>query len=212
MIFFLLSNADAASFLDGDGVGSSGEYGGLSLGVARRNSTLSDRNGAAANLVYTGVGVPVSAFIGHQFGVGLRIEGELFYKGDSADKLKYAGITHTIDSSVWSLGAMGNLYYDFYHDLAGLKNLPVSPFVGLGVGVASVSVSGVTVNGLRLWNDGQAMVLAYQAFAGIGIPVGKDIVLDVSYRYFGTSKAHPDQIAVDYTSNNFLLGVRYLFR
>ncbi len=212
MMLLLMSNAYAGSFLEGDGVGSSGDYAGMSSGVARRDSSLTDRNGASSNLYYSGTGIPLSAFVGRQYGVGLRMEGELFYKSDSADRWQYAGVSHSVDSRVWSLGVMGNLYYDFYHDLERLKDLPFSPYAGFGIGCASLSVSGATVNALRLWNDGQGMVFAYQAVVGSSFPVSKKILLDVSYRYFGTSSATIDQINVDYVSHNFLIGVRYLFR
>jgi opacity protein-like surface antigen len=212
VIFLLMSNAHAGSFLDGDEVGQPGDYAGVSTGVAFSKSSLADRNGAHADLTYDSIGLPLSVFIGHQFGGGLRVEGELFYKTDTANKLNYSGTSNNIDSHVWSIGAMGNLYYDFFHDVRRLADGPFLPYVGLGVGFAGVNISEGTVDGLRLWNNGYDTVFAYQAAVGSCLRIKKDILLDISYRYFGTTKAQVDQIKTDYNSQNFLLGVRYLFR
>lgn len=212
VFFLLMSNAHAGSFLDGDEVGKHGDYVGISTGASLSKSTLTDRNGAHADLKYDGIGIPFSAYIGHQFGVGLRVEGELFYKTDTANKFNYAGLSSKINSQVWSVGAMGNLYYDFFHDVKRLSDGYFLPYVGIGVGFAGVNISEGTVDGLKLWNSGYDTVFAYQLALGSCLEISKNIIFDVSYRNFGTSKVHVDQTKTDYSSNNFLMGVRYLFR
>jgi opacity protein-like surface antigen len=192
--------------------GQSGYYAGVSSGLMLLKSTLTDRNGSSADLSYDKIGIPVSAFVGYQFGVGLRVEGEAFYKSATTSELRYSGLTSKIDSKVSSIGAMGNVYYDFFHDIKALADGPFSPYVGLGVGFANVDMSAASDDRFKFWNGDNDTVFAYQVALGSGIPIYKNFILDVSYRYFGTTGIAIDQIKADFNNHNFLLGVRYLFR
>lgn len=107
---------------------------------------------------------------------------------------------------------MSNLYYDFFRNVEALSNGPYSPYIGIGIGFANVNMSAGTDSRFKLWNGDSDTVFAYQAAIGSGIPIRKDITLDVSYRFFGTTSVAVDQIKTDYNNHNFLLGVRYLFR
>ncbi len=193
--------------------GQSGDYIGASSGILfTEASTITDRNGSTANLAYSNIGIPVSAFIGHQFGIGVRVEEEAFYKKFTTHGFSYSGSTSQIDSNVFCFGAMSNLYYDWYHDVKVLEEFPISPYVGLGVGLASVNMSESSVNGLKLWSNGNDTIFTYQLIIGSGIPISKDILLDVSYRHFATKYITIDQTKASLSNQNFLLGVRYFFR
>jgi opacity protein-like surface antigen len=193
--------------------GQSGEYYGLSTGAMyTKTGTVTDRNGATGMLSYN-TGIPVSAYLGHQFGVGLRLEGEAFYKHASTDEFKYSNLKFASDSKVNSVGVMSNLYYDFYHNEEGLlAHIPFSPYVGLGAGFASVSMSEGVFDRKTLWNSGNDTVFAYQIAIGSGIPIGKNLNLDVSYRYFGTSDVKIGPVKTDFNNSNIVVGVRYSFR
>jgi opacity protein-like surface antigen len=195
------------------GAGQSGDYVGVSSGMMLLNSTFTDQSGSTAHVTYDSIGIPVSAYIGHQFGSGWRVEEEAFYKKVTTSEFRYAGITSKVDSDVWSIGAMTNIYYDAFHNIEALAAGPYSPYIGFGVGFANVNMSEGSVNGSKLWNSGNDTVFAYQAAIGAGIPVHKDFILDVSYRFFGTTNIHIDKIAANnFNNHNFLLGVRYFFR
>jgi opacity protein-like surface antigen len=202
-------------FASSANAGQSGEYVGISSGVMSLTSTtskLTDRQGSNADLSYDKIGIPVSVFLGHQFGVGFRVEEEVFYKTATTDEIHYTNFSGKIDSRVWSIGAMTNLYYDVFHFIAPMTGSSFSPYVGAGVGFANVNMSEGMINGLRLWNSGNDTALAYQLAVGTGIPIYKDITLDLSYRYFGTTNITIDQIKTNYRNHNILLGLRYLFR
>lgn len=212
VLCLLQSTAFADSFLDGDEVGQPGNYIGILSGISiSPKTTFTDRNGSSATLDYDTIGIPVSVSAGHQFGSGLRAEGELFYKTTTGNKFSYSGTLNAIDSQMWSVGAMGNLYYDFFHDVRRLADGLFLPYVGFGAGFANVHLTSGAADGLKLWNSGDDTVFAYQAIVGASMPIRKNIMLDLSYRYFGTTKVHVDQIKTDYNNQNYLLGVRYIF-
>ena len=192
--------------------GQSGDYIGASSGMLFTDtSTITDRNGSTASLAYSN-GIPASVFIGHQFGIGLRVEEEAFYKKFTTHEFSYSGSTSQIDSNVLCFGAMSNLYYDWYHNIKVMENIPISPYVGLGLGLANVNMSEGTVKGLKLWSSDNDTVFAYQLIIGSGIKISKDILLDVSYRKFATKDITIDQTKANFGNNDLLLGIRYFFR
>ena len=193
--------------------GQSGDYVGMSSGVLMTNrSTVTDQQGSTATLRYDTIGIPVSVYLGHQFGIGLRVEEEGFYKRSSANQFAFAGTKTTVDSPVWCIGAMTNVYYDWFHDLKGMENDSYSPYIGVGVGLADVHLSEVVVNRFKLWNSGSALAFGYQAILGNSTPIAKDISLDISYRYFATNNFSVDKVKTGYDNHNVLVGVRYTFR
>jgi opacity protein-like surface antigen len=109
----------------------------------------------------------------------------------------------------WSL--MANAWYDF--DLG----LPVTPYVGGGIGLAQVKVSG-ELNGARLWEKNDS-VFAWQVGAGASLPISDTAKLFVDYRYFAADDAHlklapgynGGSVDADFNSHSLLVGVRFNF-
>ena len=93
--------------------------------------------------------------------------------------------THALSGDISALTFMGNVYYDF--DLgSGWK-----PYVGGGLGVASISLeSKLTADGRTLADD-KDTVFAYQAGGGVGyeFATSEDYTITVSldWRYFRTA-------------------------
>ena len=191
-----------------------GNYVGISSGaLLTQKKNVTDRDGSTAVLEYDTVGIPVNVFIGHQFDVGLRVEGEAFYKRSTISGINMSGTDSKVDGTVWLIGAMGNLYYDWYHYLDGMAGDWFSPYFGLGAGFAEAHVPGVTVDrNITLWNSGSDFVFAYQLTVGNSTPIANDLFFDVSYRYFATRDLNIDQIRTSYSNQNILLGLRYVFR
>lgn len=199
-ILFLFASYAAA--------GQSGNYAGVSTGISIIDQrTVTDRNGTEAEMSFD-VGIPVSIYGGHQFESGLRIDAELSYKYVAVKNVAYAQQTFKPDSDVQSYGAMGNVYYNFYH---GFADAPWSPYLGVGMGVANVHLSEASDNRFTYWTDDDDTVFAYQTIIGFNVPLRKNILLDVSYRYLGTSDIHIDQIKTDINNHNVLLGIRYFW-
>ena len=188
-------------------------YVGVSAGASLPHfGTLTDRSGDSATLDYDRTGLSLNATIGHQFEIGARLEEELFYRNATASKFTFTGTEYNISSSVNSIGAMTNVYYDWYHNIEHMEKDPFSPYVGIGVGITNINVSHGSTKSFNLWNDGSDTVLGYQFIVGSGYKLNKDFILDLSYRYFDTTQAKIDQVKGSFTNSNILLGVRYLFR
>ncbi len=142
---------------------------------------------------------------GYRFESGLRFEAELGYRTSDVDDV--ADVSGSGDVSALSL--MGNALFDF--DLDG----PVTPFVGIGAGLAHVDFDGVTPVGGSAVNDDD-LSLAVQAIAGAAVRLTDQLDLTLDYRYF----AAPDvELSLDsggradssYKTHNIMLGLRFSF-
>lgn len=189
--------------------GQSGDYAGISSGISLAKQTkVTDREGSTAELSFDS-GIPVSVFIGRQYKTGLRVDGELFYKNIPSKELQYSGVTNKNDSDVRFIGVMSNVYYNFYHDL---EDAPYSPYAGLGIGFADVHMSAGSDDRFTYWHDDNTLVFAYQGILGFNVPLYKNILLDASYRYFGTNEIAVDKVKTNVDNHNIVLGIRYFFR
>jgi opacity protein-like surface antigen len=186
--------------------------------------------------------------LGWSFGNGWRAEVEGSYRSGgiasiatvrdppSGPLVALTGTSGTVSTEA----VMVNVDYDI--PLAGL-GLPVEPYIGGGVGYGRIDVSGggdgfgkIPLSngsgyvGPTLVSFGSASAFAYQAIAGVSMPLaampGLSAVLE--YRYFGTARADVpiDRVAafggaangaidlhngVEVHDNTIMLGVRYSF-
>ncbi len=89
----------------------------------------------------------------------------------------------SIDGDFSMLAFMANVDYDFD---TGSRWVP---YIGGGLGVASISVDAENTMGISLSDDSDT-VMAYQVGAGIGyefpLPEGRSITVSLDWRYFGT--------------------------
>jgi opacity protein-like surface antigen len=107
---------------------------------------------------------------------------------------------------------MSNLYYDWYHNFEVMDDRPISPYMGIGVGVANVNMPEGSINSVKVWNSGSDTAFAYQISIGSGFKITKNIMLDVLYRYFGSTDIKVGQIKAGFSNHNILLGIRYTYR
>ncbi|WP_262312401.1 OmpA family protein [Acidiphilium sp. AL] len=161
------------------------------------------------------------AAVGYGFGNGLRVEVEGDYFRNTLYKLDQGSAQVRAGGAERKFGAMVNALYDIP------LGLPVTPFVGAGIGYQFIDWTNMGYNngttGL-LFNNRQGG-FAYQAIAGISMPVPSVPGLDITaqYRFMGISsgrqyygyatgpggtvagffKAGPDY------NNAVLLGLRY---
>jgi opacity protein-like surface antigen len=143
-------------------------------------------------------GIQIGGSGGFDFGF-LRIEGELSYKnGEMSSIIEQISETRiaNVDGRVEVLAMMFNAFLD-------LRNAtPVTPYIGGGVGFATLYLSDTfgteTDTGYRtiLYESDEDTVFAYQVGAGLEIALTKMFSLDIGYRYFGTAKA-------DFNKNSF---------
>ena len=107
-----------------------------------------------------------------------------------------------VSGSVRTYAAMANIAYDIPVRPFGL---PVQPYVGAGVGYAWLNMDNASGNGLStfhlpnnntftspdLVSFGSAGAFAYQAMAGVSLPISAlpGLQVTLEYRFFGTARA-----------------------
>jgi len=159
--------------------------------------------------------------VGWGFGNGLRAEGELSYRGNTTATDGGLATTHEQKA-----GLMMNVLYDF-------TAVPVvKPYLGAGIGFQEqwldASVSSAAIPGAMAIAGGGATSFAYQAIAGVAMPItsmpGVDLTLEYHYMGMAGHRTHDGTVIVpgvgsgtwslDSNSNDnhtILLGVRYSF-
>jgi opacity protein-like surface antigen len=169
--------------------------------------------------------------VGWQHSHWLRFDGTIEYRGDAAflgsDVSTFPGTNeYTADIKTW-LGLV-NAYIDM-GNWCGF-----TPFVGAGIGFATISVSGLRddgvvddpVNGavpsIAYGASKTTTNFAYAFYAGTSYDVTPQVTLDLSYRWahlgdatsgrvatFDNSFSYSGQKITDITSNDVMLGFRY---
>jgi len=197
--------------------GRPGGYASLFLGVS-----LLDDTDVTSYLYNTGETIPeriefdpgvyVGGTAGYDFGI-IRLEGELSYRYNEMDSItnrdfgvKYAGV----DGDVGIFAMMANAFVDFHNDS------PITPYLGGGIGVATVYLSDTDGDGLLIYAEDDDSVFAYQVGGGLDIALNRQTSLDIGYRYFSTETVRFDSdwyqsVKFDTESHNIAVGFRFKF-
>ena len=165
--------------------------------------------------------------LGKHLGDGFRGELELSYRENDVRHITSSGVAFsgfpetTLSGDTKVFAFLVNLIYDF--DFA---DGPFTPYLGAGVGAASVDHDiigsnplGAPVAPLTIGYGDSAVGLAYQGIAGVGIDLAEGLILDISYRYFGVLDQHYDatlsgadaDIQAEYVSHTVFAGLRFDF-
>ncbi len=126
--------------------------------------------------------------VGRRFDNGFRADGEL------ASRSNDANLGPSSQAQVRATSAMINGFYDF------MRDGPVQPFVGIGVGFVKVDANG---------EDDTS--LAWQAMAGLAIPLRERLKLDIGYRHFEADELEYSALPGSYEHDAVTLGLRYEF-
>lgn len=156
----------------------SGVYGSVAGGGNYTHDQELNGNGAIS---FDGGGLGLAAIGGH-LPYGLRPELEYAYRRNDANN---SGSGHeTADTG------MANLWYDFaMPSFAPRFVQKLRPFVGGGLGEANVRLDrAVDATGAAV--SGDDSVFAWQAGAGVGYDVTRNLALSLGYRYLDTKSAH----------------------
>jgi len=163
-------------------------------------------------------GINIGGTVGFDYGF-MRLEGELSYKqAEIARVIDRIGAEtfRNVDGRIGALAVMGNIFFDLHNPS------PVTPYLGAGVGFAALHQSDTfgtsTAFGDRqlLYQSDDDSVFAYQAGAGLEIALSSMLSLDLSYRYFRTSRASfNEDTNIDnelrFESHNGAVGIRVKF-
>ena len=131
------------------------------------------------------------------------VELEYFYLKHDIDRS--AGTNVTVESGD---AALNNFMVNF---LLRYPEGRIHPYLGLGLGVSSVDVSGTrTQLGVTQPLDDSDTSFAYQILLGVNFEINRNWSADLTYRWFGTDpEIHGGD--VDYRTNMVTVGVNYHF-
>ncbi len=172
----------------------------------------------------TDTGFGLGAAVGYGWR-NVRIEGELSWLRLGVDSFDVGGVDGSDEDTVveWGgrtsiLGLMANGYYDID---TGTKWVP---YIGGGLGAARAKLK-LTVSSRDVLDpatvetgggDDARWVLAYQIGAGVAYPVSESVMVQLGYRFFGTSEAEFEwqdegKTKASLYANKIEIGVRYRF-
>jgi len=162
-------------------------------------------------------GYGISAAEGYDF-KDFSLEFELAYIYNSVDKVQING-----QNAAGSTGYMG-LFAGLLNGIYRFNNSSnFVPYLGIGVGGGQVqnqwSAEDTYVNG-KIKAHGNGGVFAYQGIAGLGYKFNQQWMINLDYRYLGTSNATykmssptvTDSVNNAYKSNTINLGFIYHFK
>jgi opacity protein-like surface antigen len=184
----------------------SGFYIGASGGLNFLGDSSLD-SGVSLDVNY-GSGYTFGGVLGYDFGM-LRLDAEVAYRDNDIEVI---GIS--AEGSTSALSYMINGYFDIPTHLA------VKPYLGGGIGFATVSVNDANIPGIPPFPapvaDDSDSVLAYQLSAGVGLEISRTTTLTLGYRYFATEDlemldASAVAFTTEYQSHEINIGIRFLF-
>lgn len=182
-------------------------YGRLLIGFAFKNHTDVSFTGLNSEAAFK-TGYDIAAGIDYNYRPFIY-EVELAYFRNKLDSLMQNGsaVNDPSGSSKVTAGFF-NVYYPFK------LNAPFSPYLGLGIGDAHVREKDVDAASQYV---AEHSAFAYQAIAGIGIPVNKWLTIMADYRYMATAKIRYERRTTNeathrvYRNNSINLGIVYKF-
>jgi opacity protein-like surface antigen len=145
---------------------------------------------------------------GNPVGEG-RIELEYTRRSNPLKQAKFVEGSFTGSGNMTADSLLLNLF-GVIHDKSR-----VSPYAGVGIGVARIEASNLQVTGEPM-SSGSAVVLAYQLGAGFDYALTDRLNLDLGYRYFSCARPKFTEVngrkfEMDYISHSALLGLRFGF-
>jgi len=210
--FFLASAAAMVSAAGAQADTYKGLYGAIGAGL---NEVQEDRDFETPNIGGSVLpqldseldydnGIGVYSALGYAWGNSWRTELEFSYRDNDARHIApdlingqpagFSGFPEsTLNGSVSSYSFLLNAIRDLDF-LSQNSNVPITPYVGAGVGVSFVELNlnganPVAINGISpISVDDTRSLLAFQGIAGVAIDIAENLALDLSYRYYGTAK------------------------
>jgi opacity protein-like surface antigen len=192
-------------------------YVGITLGTALTSvNKLSDSSGSLNTDFDPGylAGLTAGVVIDSKLGWNIeriRAEAEVGYRSNDLVKMKNTqGQSATMSGTVSVTNIMLNGYLENTSLIT--KDASVNLYLTAGVGAAVASISSISYQGATIVKSASDTQLAYQGGLGAGYELTKNITLDASYRYLGTTTFKFAGVNAEYGSHNILLGARYAFK
>lgn len=174
-------------------------------------------------------GVGVYAALGYAWGNNFRSELEFAYRDNDIRHITSDGPAFSgwPDGTLKGDTAVKSIMLNTLYDLDGITGEgTLTPYVGGGFGFANINPkitgtnpAGAPVSPMTIAYGGSKSVFAYQGIAGVAVDLAENLVLDLSYRFFGTKKVaysatlngSPAAIDIGYHTHTFMAGLRWNF-
>jgi len=182
--------------------GNNGMYVELSAGPTFATDSDLSANGQSGKFTYDDAGFNVGGAAGMHFLDIARAEVGLDYRQAEIDRLRQFGGSVPVSGDVGLFTAMANGYVDLP------INLPVTPYIGAGIGVGVV-LADFRVNGTHV--DDEDTQFAYNFMAGIVYHIQESLALKAGYRYVGTTDADIQGVDTEIGIHELVMGARYEF-
>ena len=141
----------------------------------------------------------------------IRAEAEIGYRSSGLVRMKNSqGQSVNVDGTVSVTNVMANGYLENTSMVS--NDLPVTLFLTAGAGVAMASISSISNQGTTLVASSRDTQFAYQGGLGASYVLTKNITLDTTYKYLGTTDFTFGGIKAAYGSHTILVGARYQFK
>ena len=154
----------------------------------------------------------IEGHVGYRFPINVRAEGSLSYREGDVGTLTFPGVgAGAADTDLSVLAVFANVYYDFELDF------PVRPYIGGGVGFATVDIGEISDPNFQL--EGDDTVFAFNLQAGASYAVTENVELFTGYRYIQSEDPSFDattfgvagSLDVEYSTHEVLVGARVFF-
>ena len=175
-----------------------GPYVGLGGGLSIVHESDLDITGVGSGDIEYDLGYGFNISAGYKFGPA-RLEAEFGFNKADTDEISGPGGSVNVDGDITVMSYMVNGFYDIN------MNAPVTPYVGLGLGMLDGEIE---LEG----DEGDDTVFGYQVTAGITAPINQFLDFDVYYRYQGAGDDFEDEgVEISYDNSLVFAGIRYSF-
>jgi len=203
IIFFCVQ----AFFFSAPAYSADGLYANVNIGFAMASdSDITDSTvpGITVNTEFD-TGLTFGVALGYDFDK-TRVEGEMSYQRNDVDGISSQSGPLNATGDVKALLFLINGYYDFNNTSA------FTPYLTAGLGLAQIEFNDLDISGLGFaGSNDEDTVFAYQIGIGVGYAVTEKVTIDAKYRYFGTQDSEYGTTEAEFSSSNFLFGVRVYF-
>lgn len=219
MIFFGV--ATCITFVTSATAAEQGVYFGANMGaVFLEDSSVSAPVGSSFDIEYDS-GMSYGILLGYDAGTYFsksgntsgRLEIEYARRSNDADEVEENGVFRPVGGEAIVDSLMINSWVDFRTES------PFRPYLGGGLGAARLTLDDAG------FSDDDDIRFAYQAGAGIGLPIGNHLTISVGYRYFSmldatlraetldpeTDAVQEREYDIEYSSHNIDVGFRFRF-